>query len=181
MTKDLGVGMLSTYASGNRQTDLSLGCGPCSGPYTGFNCSQLHKVQEPLENTVLDNHSQTEPRWKSRSPVEKFQHTVGTENTSLCSLERIRGTGWLMSPLPQSGVAQCQERTSLLWFLLQGNWDHVSGQLASPAIQDIAKETLCPFAPSRVLSHELPDWRTERAWERGRQESQRTLKGHGSY
>lgn len=34
-------------------------------------------VQESLENRELDNYSQArEPLWKSRSPAEKFRHTV---------------------------------------------------------------------------------------------------------
>lgn len=34
-------------------------------------------VQESLENPELDNYLQArEPLWKSKSPAEKFQHTI---------------------------------------------------------------------------------------------------------
>ena len=48
---------------------------------------------EALENTGLDNHPwMRETLWKSRSPIEKFQHTVGTKYLRLDKLKRVRGT-----------------------------------------------------------------------------------------
>lgn len=48
-------------------------------------------VQEPLENTDLDNHSQIgEPLMKFRFPEEKLQVHWSKKNTSLDALEWIR-------------------------------------------------------------------------------------------
>lgn len=73
--------------------------------------NQLHPVppsfREPLENNVLDNHSQTkETLWRSRLPEKKFHHTTGAKNMRLDALDKIRGATWLYLHYPSSMETQ---------------------------------------------------------------------------
>lgn len=73
------INVLTTCELGNRHADLGLHYRRCMvhelapGP--------LHVVWEPLESTGLDHQpGRRESLWRSRSPVELCQHTVGRKN-----------------------------------------------------------------------------------------------------
>ena len=76
----------------------------------------LSLVQEPLENTVLDNHPQTrEPLWKSRFPAEKFQHTTEAKKDKVgCTGEGKRNSLTLPASALLQKVAQLSAKRDFL-------------------------------------------------------------------
>lgn len=75
-------------------------------------------VPDPLENTVSDNHPQMrQALWKSRFPLEKFQHTTGAKKSTGLhaverAMERAKGTVlfYLHHSPPPTKVAQLRSR-----------------------------------------------------------------------
>lgn len=56
----------------------------------------------PPKNTDFDSHPQTRVTlWKSRGPMEKFQHSTGAKNQEIDALESIRtGSPYLHHTTP---------------------------------------------------------------------------------
>lgn len=141
-------------------------------------------VQEPLENAVLEiTHG-----WQSLCESPGFQHRSAStwleqKGTDLDAWERIIRTVWLYLHYSPLQPTQLKDKGGLLslWLLPWKKWEHVSEHLASPAIQDTAKEAHFSLTTFRVVKqeqHDLGDGkRRESAW----QDSWRALKGHTSY
>lgn len=116
-----------------------------------------------LQNTDLDNHSQMrEPLWKSGSPAEKFQHSVGAKNILDWTHWRQRNSFTLpVSLLPKGGTAQCQKRLKSACDLSQGEkWECMIKHQASPAVwgtRDPSREAHFFLLLSRILSCEMHD------------------------
>lgn len=115
-------------------------------------------VQASLENAEIDKHSQAgEPSWKSRSPAERFQHTVRAKNshwTHLRGWEEQFDCTWV-TPLPR-WPTQSQESPSLPMLSPAGDVK-ACGYLPSLPVQDAARGGGFSVTPSRVLSQELHD------------------------
>lgn len=98
--------------SSDRHIDLSLSCGPCSEWPINWLQLLLAMVQEPLKNTVLDNHLQIGAFVEIQvSSGEVPAHYGNQENTSL---ERIKEQFYFTSVIPPPKVAQLRAKKNLL-------------------------------------------------------------------
>lgn len=121
MPRDLGW-ISPIHASGNKQTDVGLGCGPNSGPWTSSSPPQPWS-RSPLENTVLESHPWTrELLWTSKFPAEKSQHTTGAKPFEFgCIGEGKRNSLALpVSPLPKVAQLSIKRNLPSPWSLSQG-------------------------------------------------------------
>lgn len=76
-------------------------------------------------------------------------------------------------PSPRQHISVPREIFSAVISSAGGKWEHVSGCLVSPAVQDAAKEAHCSLASSRILGHVLNDWE----WEEAGRVADRILRG----
>ena len=121
-------------------------------------------VWEPLENTDLNNQPLT--LWKSRSPVEKLQHTTRAKKSKIGHIGEGKRNSLTLhaSPLPQGSTAQCQESLSqpMISFAVE------SKSVWVPSFPSCAR--CCQWGP--FLSHHPEYWvlsfMIQRQWAAGR-------------
>lgn len=122
----------------------------------------LAMAQEPLEHPVLEiTHG-----WESLCESPGFQHRSAStwleqKGTALDASERIVRTVWLYLCYSSPQPTQLKDKGGLLslWLLPWKRWEHLSGHLASPAIQDTAKEAHFSLTTVRVVNQEQHDLR----------------------
>ena len=145
-------GYLPICALGNRHIDLSPGCRPHSGPWTGTS----HSFIGPWK-TVLDNHT-----WKGSFHGSPWVQQLWREVPAHCWGKKwvwIHWRSWkeqfnftcVISLLSQQGLVP-RQTFSACDFSHGGMWDHVSICSASPAVWDATKEAYFSFTATREES-----------------------------
>lgn len=142
-------GYLPICALGNRHIDLSPGCRPRSGPWTGSS------------SWALGKHCLRQPHMK-RELSQKSMSAAVMKRSSCTLLEKkkwvwIHWRSWkeqfdftcVISLLSQHGLVP-RQTFSACDFSHGGMWDHVSICSASPAVWDAAKETYFSFTATRA-------------------------------
>lgn len=109
-TKYKGPGRaLPLMSQANRQTDLSSGCGPCSGlclapALLGCRLEAHGKYNLSLSPMVR------EPLWKPRFPVEEFQHNIGAKSYEIGGTGEGKDNGLTLPATPLTQAAQLRTR-----------------------------------------------------------------------
>lgn len=115
--------LLPTHVLGNRLTDLSTSCGPCSSLWTSSSPS-WQWAGAPGEHWLgqLPTEGQESFCGSPGFQQEKFQHSVGEKKKKKREIGVDRKTAWLCLHQPSPKVAQLRAKCDLfgLRFLPQG-------------------------------------------------------------
>lgn len=145
--------------TGDRQTDHSPGCGPCSRPWTNYSASWLWS--ESLFRTVLTITVNERPCETFRSPPEKSLQHTGPKNMSLETLEMGIGTARLCACHSSPKVAWLSAKRELLglWLILQGKVTACGWAPGLPSCTgDHQRGWFLSLDLSRILSCEIHNW-----------------------